>query len=188
MMAIVARRDAVNAAEAVGALFDQHQSGLCRLATVLLGDAGRAEEVVQDAFLRVYRSWWRIRDQDRAQAYLRATVVNLCRSQLRRRTVEDRVNRATWTAEDRQAAGAPVPGSFGIPDDSGAVLALHRALQTLPTRQREVVVLYYFEDLSVTAIAGIVGCAGGTVKSQLAKARRHLQQAMEGSSGEVPDA
>jgi DNA-directed RNA polymerase specialized sigma24 family protein len=150
------------------------------LATVLLGDAGRAEEVVQDAFLRVYRSWWRIRDQDRAQAYLRATVVNLCRSQLRRRMVEDRVNRATWTAEDRQAAAAPLPGSFGIPDDSGAVLALHR--------QREVVVLYYFEDLSVTAIAGIVGCAGGTVKSQLAKARRHLQQAMEGSSGEVPDA
>src|ERR671925_1351006 len=61
-----------------------------RLALVLTGDAGVAEEVVQEAFVRVWRSWDRIRDRDAARAYLRRTVVNLSTSLLRRRTLEIR--------------------------------------------------------------------------------------------------
>lgn len=69
-----ARRD-----DAVVALYREHYAGLCRLATMLLGDATTAEEVVQEAFLRTFAGWRRIRQPDRARWYLRAAVVNLCR-------------------------------------------------------------------------------------------------------------
>lgn len=179
VMSVGGRETVASAADAVADLYDQHHASLCRLATVLLGDASRAEEVVQEAFLRTYRSWWRIREHDRAHGYVRATVVNLCRSQLRRRMVELRVNRAQWAEEERQATAAPGPGSFGVPDQSEAVVGLRQALGALPTRQREVVVLYYFEDMSVAAIAATVGCSAGTVKSQLAKARHSLYGVMQ---------
>lgn len=180
MVMSVGRRETVpSAADVVADLYDQHHASLCRLATVLLGDASRAEEIVQEAFLRTYRSWWRIREHDRAHGYVRATVVNLCHSQLRRRAVELRVNRAQWAEEERQATAVPGPGSFGVPDQSEAVVGLRHALGALPTRQREVVVLYYFEDMSVAAIAAAMGCSAGTVKSQLAKARHSLSGVMQ---------
>ena len=65
---------------ALEALFDAHYVGLCRLATVLLDDPGVAEEAVQEAFLRTFVGWRRIRQPERAHAYLRAAVVNQCRS------------------------------------------------------------------------------------------------------------
>jgi RNA polymerase sigma-70 factor (sigma-E family) len=176
-------RAAGSVGDVVAQLHRQHHASLCRLATVLLGDADRAEEVVQEAFLRTYRSWWRIRDHDRAVGYLRTTVVNLCRSQLRRRTVERRANRATWHDEDHRVDEASAPGSMGVPDQAEAVVGIRRALADLPPRQREIVAAYYFEDMSVAAIATSMGCAVGTVKSQLAKARQHLRQVL----GEVPE-
>jgi len=187
MMTTVGRREKPpSAADAIASLYDQHHVALCRLATVLLGDASRAEEVVQEAFLRTYRSWWRVRDHDRAYGYLRVTVVNLCRSQLRRRTVESRANRAKWAEESRQAAAVPVPGSVGVPEQSEGVVGIRQALAGLPARQREIVVLYYFEDLSVATIATALHCSAGTVKSQLAKARHHLFVVMQ--DDQDPDA
>jgi RNA polymerase sigma-70 factor (sigma-E family) len=167
--------------ESIARLFDEHYRGLCRLAGVLLNDAAGAEEVVQEAFLRTFSGWWRVRHPERAQWYLRTTVVNLCRSKLRRRTSEERGNRITWsgTTESRRAGSGDDDSNAS--DDSMILLALVRRL---PTRQREAVVLRYYEDLSEAEIARTLGCAVGTVKSQLAKARATLGRGLRDGSGD----
>lgn len=161
--------------EIVARLFDEHYRGLCRLAGLLLSDSAAAEEVVQEAFLRTFSGWWRVRHPERAQWYLRTSVVNLCRSRLRRRSTEGRGNRATWSDVNRGAAGSGT-------DPSDDALLLAEVVRRLPPRQRDAVVLRYYEDLPEVEIARILGCAVGTVKSQLSKARASLAIAL----GEVP--
>jgi RNA polymerase sigma-70 factor (sigma-E family) len=150
-------------------LFNRDHLHLCRLATLLLSDPARAEEVVQEAFLRTFSGWAGIRDPDRVDAYIRRAVVNLCRSGLRSRRVERTGNEAAWRRVD---AGAGVAGP-----DSVAVAVLD-AVQSLPPRQRDAVVLHYFADLSGPEVAHAMGCAQGTVKSQLAKARAALARTL----------
>jgi RNA polymerase sigma-70 factor (sigma-E family) len=147
------------------AVFADHYEGFCRLATLLLDDRSAAEEVVQEAFLRTFSSLWRLRQPNRAQFYVRATVVNLCRSRLRRRGREETTNRAHW----RDAAQW---------DDERVedALAVLDAVRALPRRQRETVILRYYEDLSERDVATALGCSVGTVKSQLARARNTLAQ------------
>jgi RNA polymerase sigma-70 factor (sigma-E family) len=172
-MAVTARpgRD-----EQIVALFDEHYRGLCRLASLLLGDSAAAEEAVQDAFLRTYASWWRIRQPERAQWYLRAAVVNQCRSRRRRRSLEDRQYR-TMAAQEVATTSENEPRG-----DAPVVLA---AIAALPQRQREAVVLRYYQDLAEADIAQVLGCSVGTVKSQLSKARATLAGAL-GSLREEP--
>jgi RNA polymerase sigma-70 factor (sigma-E family) len=162
--------------ECVARLFDEHYRGLCRLAGMLLGDSAGAEEVVQEAFLRTFSGWWRVRHPERAQWYLRTCVVNLSRSRLRRRTTEERGNR-TWSYSE------PIPGD----DESrqtDETMMLVELVGKLPPRQREAVVLRYYEDLPEAEIARILGCALGTVKSQLAKARATLSKGLDpGAAG-----
>lgn len=164
--------------EAVAALFDAHYAGLCRLATLLLDDPGQAEEAVQEAFLRTFVGWKRLRHPERAGAYLRAAVVNQCRSRGRRRVTEQRGNRAVWT---------DVTDDAGEPDveRTGDVLAVLEAVRSLPTRQREAVVLRYYADLSEAEVAQALGCSIGTVKSQLFKARATLSRLLEGTDAEA---
>ena len=161
--------------EIVARLFDEHYRGLCRLAGLLLGDSAAAEEVVQEAFLRTFSGWWRVRHPERAQWYLRTSVVNLCTSRLRRRTTEDRGNRVTWYDATRG-------GETGGTDPSDDALSIAELVRRLPPRQRDAVVLRYYEDLPEVEIARILGCAVGTVKSQLSKARATLAHAL----GEIP--
>jgi RNA polymerase sigma-70 factor (sigma-E family) len=161
--------------EWVTRLFDEHYRGLCRLASLLLGDSAGAEEVVQEAFLRTFSGWWRVRYPERAQWYLRKSVVNLCRSRLRRRGTEERGNRVTW-ADSVSRSGADVTSQT----DDAMMLVEH--VRRLPPRQRDAVILRYYEDLPEAEIARTLGCAVGTVKSQLAKARATLARALEESS------
>ena len=157
--------------EIVTRLFDEHYRGLCRLAGLLLGDSAGAEEVVQEAFLRTFSGWWRVRYPERAQWYLRKSVVNLCRSRLRRRSTEERGNRVTWSgdrSEDRSEDHST--------DDAMTLVTLVRQL---PQRQRDAVILRYYEDLPEAEIARVLGCAVGTVKSQLAKARTTLAKGVD---------
>ncbi len=160
--AVTDRRDG-----AVAALFDAHYAGLCRLATLLLDDPGQAEEAVQEAFLRTFVGWRRLRHPEHAGAYLRAAVVNQCRSRGRRRVTEQRGNRTVWAGTEDKAGSADI-------ERAGDVLAVLDAVRTLPTRQREAVVLRYYADLSEADVAQALGCSVGTVKSQLSKARATL--------------
>jgi RNA polymerase sigma-70 factor (sigma-E family) len=161
------KRAATQRDDLLGAVFSEHYGGFCRLATLLLGDGAAAEEVVQEAFLRTFSSWWRLRQPDRAQWYVRAVVVNLCRSRLRRRGSEEAGNRASWRD--------PAEWTDGAVDDALVVL---EAVRTLPPRQRETVVLRYYQDLSERDVAALLGCSVGTVKSQLARARVTLAAAL----------
>lgn len=158
--------------ERIADLFLEHYEGLCRLAALLLGDRGGAEEVVQEAFLRTFSSWWRIRHLERAQWYLRTAVINLCRSRLRRRSTEDRSNR-TFYATDPERTIVERSGTDDVhPSDDSLVVM--DAIRGLPLRQRETVILRYYEDLPESDIAKVLGCSVGTVKSQLSKARASL--------------
>jgi RNA polymerase sigma-70 factor (sigma-E family) len=161
---------------AVEQLYAAHWRQLVRLSVLLVRDVATAEEVVQDSFVALHDRWSRLRDPERALAYLRQTVVNRSRSVLRRRGVE--------------ARHAPVPGVAAAADD--AVLAHARrdvvleAMRRLPDRQREVVALRYYLDLSEAEIATTIGVSRGTVKSHasrgLAALKLSLGPLMEESS------
>ncbi|HVA43739.1 MAG TPA: sigma-70 family RNA polymerase sigma factor [Acidimicrobiales bacterium] len=155
----------------VRGLFGAHWVGLCRLAGLILGDFAAAEEVVQEAFMKTCgtpSAAARLAQLDRSDLYLRTAVVNLCRSRLRRRSVEARVNAITFRRSEADTAGV---SGRPEPDEAKRVTA---AVRSLPPRQRAAVVLRYYEDLPEADIARTLGCSVGTVKSQLAKARASL--------------
>jgi RNA polymerase sigma-70 factor (sigma-E family) len=152
-------------------LYAAHRLGLVRLAVLLVDDLPAAEDVVHDVFAGLLTGGKQLRDPDAALAYLRRAVVNRARSALRRR----RTARAYTPPEDASRAG---------PDDLALLSEEHRevcaALQTLPTRQREVLVLRYWSDLSETQIAETLGISRGTVKSTASRALGALEKKLEG--------
>ena len=175
-VAVTDRRD-----RAVAALFDAHYAGMCRLAALLLDDPGQAEEAVQEAFLRTFVGWRRLRHPEHAGAYLRAAVVNQCRSRGRRRVSEQRGNRTLWAGTQDEARSSDI-------ERAGDVLAVLAAVRSLPARQREAVVLRYYADLSEADVAQALGCSLGTVKSQLSKARASLARLLSGEDEEITEA
>jgi RNA polymerase sigma-70 factor (sigma-E family) len=168
----MARGERWSADEAVTRLFGAHYRPLVRIAVLLLADRGAAEEVVQDAYVRLHQHWWRLREPDRALAYLRASVVNGARSALRRRGVAQR-----WLAAQPPLADVRSAESGAVEVlQQQAVLAL---LRTLPTRQREALVLRYYADLSEAEIADVMGISRGAVKSHAARGLAALRQQLE---------
>jgi RNA polymerase sigma-70 factor (sigma-E family) len=152
--------------EAVTAAYQTHYAVLVRTAAMLVGDVATAEDVVQDSFIAMHRAWWRLRDTSRALPYLRRSVINKSRSVLRRRAVADRHLRARTlelpSAEENALAGV----------QRSSVL---EALSALPSRQREVVILRYYADLSEAEIAATLGISRGAVKSHTARAKGSLR-------------
>jgi RNA polymerase sigma-70 factor (sigma-E family) len=152
-------------------LYAAHRLNLVRLAVLLVDDVAAAEDVVHDVFAGLLTGGKQLRDPDAALAYLRRAVVNRARSALRRR----RTARAYTPPEDASRAG---------PDDVMVLREEHRevcaALQTLPTRQREVLVLRYWSDLSEIQIAEALGISRGTVKSTASRALAALEKKLEG--------
>ncbi len=155
---------------AVTFLFHHHYRRLVGLAALMVDDRASAEEVVQDAFESLYRSWGRLRDPQAALAYLNRSVVNGSRSRVRRRITE-----RTYAFPD--AGTAPSAESDGVYRSQRAELMA--AVRTLPQRQREVIVLRYFLDLSEEQIADWLGVSKGSVKRHAFRATATLQKRME---------
>jgi RNA polymerase sigma-70 factor (sigma-E family) len=149
----------------LAALFRARHLELVRLATLLLGDQAAAEDVVQDVFARVHAGWERLAANGVSVAYLRTAVVNGCRSVQRRRVIARRfgVSReaALWS-EPHESAEAVVL----LAEEGRRVL---RALASLPQRQREALVLRYYQRLSEAEIAEAMRISRGTVKSTTAR-------------------
>ena len=151
--------------DAVALLFAAHYRELVRLAVLLMHDTAAAEDVTQDAYVALHASWRRVRDADKALAYLRASVLNKARSALRRRSVVT-----------RYLAAAPPPGT--VPSaEAGALGQLQHeevlaAVRRLPVRQREAIVLRYYADLSEAAIADAVGVRVGPRRRRGSGGRR----------------
>jgi RNA polymerase sigma-70 factor (sigma-E family) len=159
-----------DADQAVTALYSANYRSLVRLATLLVRDIATAEEVVQDAFIAMHRGWQRLRDPDKALAYLRQSVVNRARSVLRHRAVVEK--HAPKALPDAPSAESGAIGEY----ERTAVI---KALSTLPTRQREAIVLRYYSDLSEAEIAHAMGISRGAVKSHTARAMTALRGALE---------
>lgn len=158
----------------ITALYQSHQRAMVRLSTLLLRDSMLAEEIVQDSFVAVHRHWRRLRQPEHALAYLRQTVVNRSRSALRRRAVEQRYVPPVV----REAPGADEDVLVG--ERRSAVLD---ALQLLPTRQREVLVLRYYLDLSEADIAATLDISRGAVKSHASRGSARLRELLAGEVG-----
>jgi RNA polymerase sigma-70 factor (sigma-E family) len=160
-----------DADEALAQLYAAHWRSLVRLAVLLVRDTGLAEEVVQDSFVAVHARWRRLRDPDRALAYLRQTVVNRSRSVLRHRGVVDRhVARGDTYLDSPGSDAAALDG-----ERRDAVLA---ALGSLPDRQREVMALRYYAELSEAEIAEALGISRGSVKSHASRGAAALRTAL----------
>ena len=168
-----ARSATWDADDAVTQLYAAHYRSLVRLAALLLRDIGAAEEVTQDAFVAMHGAWRRLRDRDdpdKALAYLRRSVVNGARSALRHRKVVEK--------------HAPRPAPDGASAEHGALLAVEHAevmaaLRRLPERQREVLVLRYYLDLSEAGIADALGISRGAVKSHASRGIAALRTSLE---------
>ena len=159
-----------SADEALEQLYAAHWRQLVRLAVLLVRDTGTAEEVVQDAFVAVHGRWSRIRTPEAALPYLRQAVVNRSRSVLRHRVVVDRHLRAE-AALPRVHAPDAADAAVGT-DRRAAVLD---AMRGLPQRQREVLALRHFADLSEGEIATALGISRGAVKSHASRGSAALR-------------
>ncbi|MFE6746143.1 SigE family RNA polymerase sigma factor [Kitasatospora purpeofusca] len=141
---------------------------LVRTAYLLTGDYHEAEDVVQATLAKVFRSWARIGRLDEPDAYVHRALVNNNLSRHRRRRVRQLL--VPVLPERAHGAGA---GHRDVEERS----VLLQALAELPPRQRAVVVLRYWEDMSEQQVAEVLGCSAGNVKSQasrgLAKLRGH---------------
>ena len=150
-------------------LYVRHAPEALRFATVLTGERHLAEDLVQDAFVRLAGRLAHLRDAGAFEAYLRRTVVNLANSKFRRRKVE----RAYLEREGRSPASAgPVP-------DPEARDEVWTALQTLPVRQRAAIALRYYEDLPEGRIAEVIGVAPATVRSLISRGMAALRKELQ---------
>ena len=142
---------------------------MVRLAYGLTGDQGHAEDVAQAAFARAYASWPRVRRSGDPDAYVRQIVINENRNRFRKRRVAEQLTDSVlidvpWTDATRES------------DERSALIA---ALQRLGPRQRAVIVLRYWLDLTEQETAAALNCSIGTVKSQASRALATLRESIE---------
>ena len=152
---------------AVEQMYAAHWRQLVRLSVLLVHDQAAAEDVVQDAFVAMHGKWSRLRDPDKALAYLRQAVVNRSRSALRHTAVVERHARTSRTSED--AVDGPSLG--GARRD-----AVRAALLQLSDRQREVLVLRHYLDWSEAQIADALGVSRGSVKAHAHRGSAALRE------------
>jgi RNA polymerase sigma-70 factor (sigma-E family) len=162
-----------SADEGVERLFRSHRLAMVRLAALLVDDRETAEDVAQDAFAALHRRWKSLAAEDAAVAYLRSCVVNGARSVLRRR-------RTVRRNPQPDQSGSTVEGS-----DSAALLAdEHRAviaaIRELPERQREVIMLRYWSQLTEAEVAQTLGISVGSVKSNASRGRDSIAARLGG--------
>ena len=150
-------QDDAGPALSVTELFRAHHLELVRLAVVMVGDLATAEDIVQDCYERLHRRWHVIREPGRALAYARSAVLNSCRSAHRRSSM----SRRYWP-KLAQPGDASVPDAAAATADRGQ---LADALRQLPRRQREVLVLRYYADLSVAEIAETLGISPSNARA-----------------------
>jgi RNA polymerase sigma-70 factor (sigma-E family) len=148
---------------------------MVRLGYALTGDQGHAEDVAQAAFARAYASWPRVRRSGDPDAYVRQIVINENRNRFRKHRVAERLTDSAlidvaWTDATREY------------DERSVLIA---ALRRLGPRQRAVIVLRYWMDMSEQETAAVLNCSVGTVKSQASRALATLRQTTELVDGEL---
>jgi RNA polymerase sigma-70 factor (sigma-E family) len=141
---------------------------LVRLGYGLTGDRGLAEDLAQNTLVNAYASWPRVRRADDPDAYVRRILLNSFHGGFRKRRVAEELSESP--------PDVPVADPAGVREDRASVLS---AVATLPPKQREVVVLRYWLDLTEAQVAATLGCSVGNVKSQTARALAKLRVSAE---------
>jgi RNA polymerase sigma-70 factor (sigma-E family) len=158
----------------VAALFEQEGQRLVALARFFTDDRTAAEDLVQEAFIRMARNAHRIRERDKAAAYLRSIVVNLARDHNRRGLVSLR---------HRPPAAPDEPSAEETASRAESRREVVVALRGLPHRQRECLALRYYLELAVDQIAEALGVSANSVKTHLKRGLRGLAAALEDPHG-----
>ncbi|GAB3414816.1 SigE family RNA polymerase sigma factor [Flindersiella endophytica] len=169
------RATAAEVDEEFSAYVAARRKALMRTAYLLAGDHHAAEDLVQSALARVYASWRRIRHRGAVDAYVRRTLLNEHLGIWRRAW-----RRFEHSTDEIPENAAPPP----VVEDTDLDVELWNAIQVLAPRQRAVIVLRYYEDLSVNEIANALGCSEGTVKSTSARSIAKLREQL-GTGKEV---
>jgi len=176
--AAASAESAIDVDALVVSLFRQEASSLVRLARLFVDDRNAAEDLVQEAFIRLARSAHRLRDLDKAPAYLRSIVLNLARDDNRRGLVSLRHH----LPSDDQAS---VDDQITLREDQQRVID---ALRELPHRQRDCIVLRYYDELGIDDIATTLGISRNSVKTHLSRGLDSLERKLETSHDFDPDA
>ena len=168
-----AEQEAIQGAAGIEELYVRYAPAGFRFAYVLTGDKQVAEDLVQEAFVRVIGRLGHLRSDMAFDAYLRRTTVNLVNNRWRRRAL-DRAHETSARQDVRT-----VPAS-----DAGLAerLAIWRAILDLPARQRTAIALRFYEDLAEADIAAIMRCRPGTVRSLISRGMASLRVELEGST------
>jgi RNA polymerase sigma-70 factor (sigma-E family) len=148
------------------AYLSARQPSLLRTAYLLTGDRASAEDLLQNSLAKLYLSWDKVTRRDSVDAYLRRIMVNENNSLWRR----------PWRRREVPVERTPETGVVTDEYDVGEGARLWRFVQTLPRRQRAVIVLRYYEELSEAETAEVLGCSVGTVKSQASRALAALRE------------
>lgn len=145
-------------------LFRAEYPGIVGELTVFMGDRDAAVDVVQEAFVRLWGRWARISTYDRPGAWVRRVAIRLASRRLRRERLGRRILQRL-----RPAGAVDSPGDVDV----------LRAVRDLPERQRTAVVLHYFRGFPVSEVAGVMGCADGTARVHLHRARERLREVLD---------
>ena len=162
----------IEAEELVVRLFQTEGRSLVRLARLFVDDRDAAEDIVQEAFLRLARHAGRIDAIDRAPAYLRSIVLNLARDHNRRGLVSLRHHASAGREVD---VGGDAADQLVRTEEHRRVLD---AVRQLPARQRDCITLRYFEELSIDRIASTLGLSANSVKTHLQRAMAALDRTL----------
>lgn len=158
-----------NAEQVFTELVDTYQTSLLRMCYLNLQDIGIAEDAVQETFIKAYRALSSFQNESSLKTWLMKIAINTCRD-MQRGSWWKHINRAV-TLDQLNSAILPV---------SDDVISLNMEIAKLPMKLREVVLLYYYEDMTTEEIADALGIAPSTVSSRLKKAREKLRLAMKG--------
>jgi RNA polymerase sigma factor (sigma-70 family) len=150
----------------VSAMYHEHAAGLVRMVRLFVDDRNAAEDLVQEAYIRLARSAGRIEDHRKAAAYLRSIVLNLARDQNRRGLVS---LRHQLPRDDREAS---VEDTVVLAEEHRRVVD---ALRVLPPRQRDCLILRYYDELTIDEIASSLEISRNSVKTHLTRGMRALE-------------
>lgn len=151
--------------EAFAILVSRYSEPLYNLALRIVGDRDRAEDVLQESFIKVYEQIGRFRGESRLSTWLYRIVCNRALSECRRRSLWER-----FSGRERSVAADP------IPEEEERLAPLRKALAELPAKDRALLSLFYFEELSVAEIAEMLNQSEANVKVRLHRLRLRLRK------------
>jgi RNA polymerase sigma-70 factor (ECF subfamily) len=153
----------------------EHHAAIRKLVFRLLGWSSDAEDVLQDVYLKAWRSWDKFRGESQARTWLTRIAINQCRSHQRRKQLGLGLLARLWSGVGSPAA----PAANQRAEQSERATQVRSAVQRLRPRDREIIVLHYLEELPVVEVAELLKVARGAVEVRLSRARKRLRSVMD---------